>query len=105
MIVYREYEIQDVWIEEPRWSWFGSPLYQCDATQLIMKAYEPDPHLSQIFLNQATTGPSLSDWVRVVTFHHLYFKKDEFVMWKMHGMEDENGNYNINDIRKGIFYS
>jgi hypothetical protein len=73
------------WIAEPRWSWYRTPLWQCDANELCITVMD---------LN------STSSWIQT---YWLYFTDQEYVMWKLLGVVKEDINFD--DLRQGVFYS
>jgi len=58
----------------------------------------------QALMNHVSGSLGVQDLVATASYY-VYFKKEEFVMWKMQSMEDQNGNYDFDELRQGIIYA
>lgn len=87
----------DVWIEDPRWSWYGTPLWKVEATLLTIRTLD--------WKTWKTIGPhtgllSKGDFDSYMVGYHLYFTHEEYVMWKLEGYDDIADI----DVKQGIVY-
>jgi hypothetical protein len=85
----------DQWIEEPRWSWYGTPLWRTWAMRFTLIAHN--------IRNLSSTGPTQDDFRMNYFTYTLYMTEEEYVMFKL-----EVGNFSDMDmmeIRKGKIYS
>jgi len=85
----------DVWVEEPRWSWYGTSLWRTWAMKFTL--------ISHNVRNLSFTGPTRDDFRMNYFTHTLYMTEEEYVMFKL-----EAGNFSDMDmmkIRKGKIYS
>jgi len=91
----------NVWIKDPRWTWYGTPIWRTTATLILIKTIEPDP-----FSTRFNTGSLTSKEPPMVRLlpHHIYLTDEEYVMWKLSGIE--SGEYDIDRLRRdGTIYN
>jgi hypothetical protein len=89
----------DVWIPEPRWSWYKSPIWRINAT--VMKIRTLDAFASS---TMAGTGSITSKETAQIYRQYIYFTDEEFVLFKLsHTMHYRN--YNMTELQQGLIYS
>lgn len=91
-------EIGDVWVKEPRWSWYGSPLWRCHAVQVNIRMF-----VNRDFIMQ-TGAMTTADFKTHIANYNIYFTPEEYVMFKMANYA-ENKAYDMQVLRQGIIYS
>lgn len=80
----------DHWVKDPHWSWYGTPLWKCDAILLTVT------ELTKF------AWPTKSSLVGVhALISSVYLTKEEYVMWKLKGYDIDG---KVNQLRKGIVY-
>lgn len=91
-------EVSEIWVKEPRWSWYRTPLRQCVAVVLSIQV------LSYANRQAAHTGSlTKADFTTHIEYHRLYFTPEEYVMFKI--TYDANRAYDMQELRQGIIYS
>lgn len=100
MIGEQEIIVSNEWIEEPRWSWFGTPLWRVEATKICLRSFVWPPGAGRF-----VGGLTAHDFRSRIELHWLYFTKEEYVLWKLSNFQDANGFLDIENLRQGIIYS
>ena len=81
----------DCWVKDPRWSWYGTPLWKCYATLLTMSTVSKFRwKVNDVIEPQ-----------RCLLISSVYLTKEEYVMWKLKGYEVV---VEMQQLRKGIIY-
>ena len=91
----------DVWIPEPRWSWYRTPLWRVTGSVLKIRTFEPDPGR---FHNSGGSLTSKDLRAAHITTQYVYFTAEEFVMFKLANM-GQTGEYDLVMLRQGMIYS
>lgn len=93
----------NVWISEPRWSWYGTPLWKCWAVEI--RFFNLNIGNS---LNSHVGGGSLSigNLKPIAKRHRVYFTPEEYVYFKLDDIFNTDPNEIVRELRKkGIVYS
>jgi len=88
----------DEWIDEPRWSWYYTPLWRCHAVRVEIHELTSTSRLYQSGGSLMSTSQLRPDLI----VYHIYFTPEEFVMWKL---ESNALNYDKTNIDQGYVYS
>ena len=89
--------VHEVLITDPRWSWYGTPLRNCNAMRLTIQVYDP--------VVVAGIGQfARKDLQHIAPVYYVYFTDEEYVMWRLHGM-DLVTEYDIDELGRGKIYS
>lgn len=91
----------DVYICEPHWSWYGTPLWRTTATVLTIHCI--DFTAQYTFQTGALTSKSFKE-PDGTFFQYVYFTAEEFVMFKMTHPSHSNG-WDGEILGKGITYN
>jgi len=97
-------EINEVWIIEPRWSWFKTPLWEQVAVQVDIRFV--DAASASVINSFSNTGGGMISTVPLLDIgnYRIYFTPEEYVMFKLMNKEHE-GEYDIRMLRaRGIIY-
>lgn len=96
-------DCDNVWISEPRWSWYGTPLWKCWAVEIRFFKITVDNSLSA----QVGGGSLNLDNLKTSTERHrAYFTPEEYVYFKLDDIFNTDQNKIVNELRKrGIIYS
>lgn len=94
-------DCNNVWISEPRWSWYGTPLWQTWAIKLTLIANNFENQWSTISTRDYSR---MRDHFRMDDFiYTLYMTEEEYVMFKL--TVKNISDISMVEIRKGIIYS
>jgi hypothetical protein len=92
-------EITDVWVKEPRWSWFRTPLWKCAAVKIEIRRYELKIWAIPFGGGSMMTLPPS----RPIEYSWIYFTNEEYVMFKLEHYT-ENQEYNMSLLNQGVIY-
>jgi hypothetical protein len=94
-------EITDVWVKDPRWSWYRTPLWKCAAVRLEIRSYEPVSMSTAMPLG----GGSLNALppIKPIQYTWVYFTNEEYVMFKLEHYA-EGYEYDMIMLKNGIVY-
>lgn len=97
-------EIEEVWITEPRWTWFGTPLWRQPAVRLEIQYVDLTSFSgNHPMFNVGNSMSSFSGKSRAnieIEYHWIYFTHEEHVMFKLMNVE-----MNSEKLQQGIIYS
>lgn len=102
MIVQSSKVSHGVWVPDPRWSWYYTPIWRDLVTVVTITTLNHD------FATGGFTSGSLTKadfQPPELMKNYVYLTDEEYVMWKLAGYETE-GQYNLTQLRKdGIIYN
>lgn len=89
----------NVWIPEPRWSWYNTPIWRTTAS-IVTITITFNPVYSGINTGSLVNTNNSSDLFK----QYVYLTDEEFVMFKLEDNIQE-GIYNMAQLQQGTIYN
>lgn len=89
-MTYHTHLYDEVWLDTPRYTWFGQTLYDCSAIRLSITLFITTP----IAKHEVSTRS-----------YFIYFTEEELALWKLNAYPINDTEFLQDTILKGIVYN